>query len=51
MGIDETKHESGRRSGKDRRKIGDVNYKGQERRNGRERRSGMDRRKKVRIKK
>ena len=49
MGIDERKQESGRRSGKDRRKIGDLNYKGQEKRSGRERRSGKDRRKQIRI--
>ena len=50
MGIDETKQESGRRSGMDRRKIDDLNYKGPERRNRRERRSGKDRRKQIRMK-
>ena len=45
MGFDEIKHKSGRRSGKDRRKIKGLNHKGPERRSGRERRSGKDRRK------
>ena len=50
MDIDETKQGSGRRFGKDRRKINDLNYKGPERRSGRERRSGKDRRKQIRRK-
>ena len=50
MNIDETKQGSGRRSGEDRRKTDDLNYKGPERRSRRERRSGKDRRKQIRIK-
>ena len=48
MDINETKQKSGRRFGKDRRKIKDLNYKGPERRSGQERRSGKDRRKQIR---
>lgn len=36
-----------RRSGQERRKLNDPNYKGPERRKGKERRSGHDRRKSI----
>ena len=36
-----------RRSGQNRRKMNDLNYKGPERRRGKERRSGKDRRKSI----
>jgi hypothetical protein len=44
MSVFESGKKSGRRSGKERRRLDDPQYRGQERRSGFERRSGMDRR-------